>query len=661
MPDALTGKTLLNQFRVEEFIALTPLGGLYRATDAYRNKSLALTLLPRDIAENAESFKELEARSSILRGISHANLVPYLGAFQTPTLAFMLEEWVDGPSLVDVIDKAPVKVTEALLFVKSICGALEALHKQNLLHLNLSPELIHVSRRGEVLVGGIGFARRIGEEPIQSRNKYPGTYLAPERYRAQSLTPATDIYSLAVLLYQLLTGKWINGRTLPKSGEAVRRAHLEIKPPAPISIQKEIPDHLSRMVLWALRKNPEDRLKTTTELLTSLVLAARLSVDEVPPRADAQTAPVTWAILSEWRVLPVQKPNLISQDTAPLEDRLASIIPPLPTKPKARVRFIPLLVLLLLAGFISLFWLVRPAPATIATPIQFTPFASDYTPPPSVTPPPRPTEEHGGRIVFTCTRGEYNQMCMVNRDGTGFSQLTDMEASSYYPTFTPDGGSLLFASNRNGSFDLYLLLFSEKQLFQLTDRVGNVISPDYSPDGRTIVFANRVDGNPTSIWMVNSDGINPRQVYQGTDTIVAVAWSPLGDKIAYAMSVGIPQEYEIFTMDSNGKNHLRISQGLKGIGGSLDWSPDGKFLLVHAGPYADKDIFRLDAFTGQSTRITNGGNNAGASYSPDGRFIVFNSMRNDDQADLYIMRADGNNQLQLTNHPEPDWGAQWAP
>jgi TolB protein len=160
--------------------------------------------------------------------------------------------------------------------------------------------------------------------------------------------------------------------------------------------------------------------------------------------------------------------------------------------------------------------------------------------------------------------------------------------------------------------------------------------------------------------MVNADGLNPHQVYAGPDSIVAVTWSPDGEKVAYAMSIGIPQQYEIFTMDANGKNHVRLSQDLQGIGGSVDWSPDGRSILIYAGPFGDKDIFTLDAETGQATQITNGGNNAGASYSPDGQYIVFNSLRNDDQADLYIMRANGDNQVQLTNRPEPEWGPQWV-
>ena len=663
MPSSLSGQTFLNQYHVEEFVALTPLGELYRATDTRTNKPLALTLLPKSVYESAEALKSLDAESARLRGISHPNLVPYLGLYQTPTLAFLLEEWIDGPSLNEIFGKAPLTVNEILIYTKSVCSALEALHKQNYLHLNLAPELIHINKQGEIFLGGIGTARHINKKSdLDRQSKYPRLYFSPEQFNNQPLTTASDIYALTVLIYQLATGTWINGKSAPKTDDAIKRAHLEATPPAPISLNKEIPDHFSRMILWALRKKPEDRLKTTTELLSSLALAARFSVDEVPLHATPTTAPVTSAILGEWTFLPPPKPNILTQDVPSLEDRMAEIRNVQSQKNGARLGIMSVFIFVLVAGFVSLFWFVRPAPIPIPTPVQFTPFASDYTPPPTrfATALSKPTDPNGGRIAFTCTRGDYNQLCMINRDGSGLTQLSDMEASNYYPVFTPDGSALLFASNRNGPFDLYLLLFGEKQLFQITENVGNVVSPDYSPDGRRIVFANQAGDGPTSIWMVNADGLNPHLVYAGTNTIVATAWSPDGEKIAYAMSVGIPQEYEIFTMNTEGKNHVRISQGLKGIGGSIDWSPDSKNLLVYAGIFGDKNIFKIEVATGNYTQITDGGNNAGASYSPDGLYIVFNSLRNDDQADLYIMRADGSNQVQLTNDPEPDWGPVWT-
>ena len=135
MPSSLSGQTLLNQYHVEEFVTLTPLGELYRATDARSGKSLALTLLAKTISENTEAVKDFEAHASSLQSISHPNLTKYLGIYQTPTLAFLLEEWVDGPSLLSVLEKGPVNLSEALTYSKAICSALAALHNHNYLHL----------------------------------------------------------------------------------------------------------------------------------------------------------------------------------------------------------------------------------------------------------------------------------------------------------------------------------------------------------------------------------------------------------------------------------------------------------------------------------------------------------------------------------------------
>jgi len=284
------------------------------------------------------------------------------------------------------------------------------------------------------------------------------------------------------------------------------------------------------------------------------------------------------------------------------------------------------------------------------------------TPLPTFTPPPRPTKEHIGRIVFTCTRGDFNQLCMVNADGTDYRQITNVEAHNYYPVFSPLGGSIVYASNQNGGvFDLFLFVFEGSRLIRLTENIGNVISPSFSPDGTTILFANRAADGPTSLWTVENTGENPRLLYAGPNTIVSADWSPDGSTIAFAMAVDQPDAYEIFLMDVDGKNVRQITYGLDGIGGSLDWSPDGRYLLIYAGSTGDKDIFRIDVEAKTASQLTDGGNNAASSYSPDGQWIAFNSLRNDDQADIYLMRADGSDMRQVTDNPEPDWQPQWEP
>ena len=332
-------------------------------------------------------------------------------------------------------------------------------------------------------------------------------------------------------------------------------------------------------------------------------------------------------------------------------------------------------VSLIIIGLLALLFFLVPTytPEDITLPASFTPPptlppTTSPLPPPTYTPAPLPTGFHGGRIIFTCTRGDFNHLCMVNQDGSGLLRLTDTFANDYYPAFSPQGGAIAFASNRSmGTFDLYFMVLSTSSLIELTDEIGNAFSPDFSPDGERVVFANRNVEGQTSLFIVDRTGKNLRLLfagpnYTGPTSIVGVAWSPDGQTIAFAMSTTELFEYEIFLIKADDNEPpQKLTTGLLGITGSLDWSPDGRYLLVSAGPPEDKDIFNIDLQANTIARLTYGGNNNSPSFSPDGQYVAYNSLRNGGQADLYIIRADGTGERQLTNDPEPDWQPQWEP
>ncbi len=325
-----------------------------------------------------------------------------------------------------------------------------------------------------------------------------------------------------------------------------------------------------------------------------------------------------------------------------------------------RARIPASLVILVLIG--ALFWLIPPAAQITEQTLQL----PDFTLPPptaTLTPLPRPTDVHGGRIVFTCTRGDFNNLCMINADGTGLKTVVSNNTNNYYPVFSPQGDSIVYASLVNGSFDLFRLVLSTNKTFQLTSGVGNVFSPSFSPDGNRIAFLNRPSSGPAALWLMKSNGENPHLLYAGPNSMVAAAWSPLGDIIAFAMAVESDYAYQVFLLDVNQpKNPPRqVTRQRLDIGGSLAWSPDAKRLLIYAGPVGGREIYQLEVDTGDIVQLTFGGNNAAASYSPDGQYIVYNSLRNNGQADLFIMRADGHSTRQLTDDPEPDWQPQWTP
>ena len=332
-------------------------------------------------------------------------------------------------------------------------------------------------------------------------------------------------------------------------------------------------------------------------------------------------------------------------------------------------------VSLIIIGLLALLFFLVPTytPEEIDVPASFTPEPTrpatlSPAPPPTYTPAPLPTGFHGGRIIFTCTRGDYNHLCMVNQDGSGLLRLTDAFANDYYPAFSPSGGAIAFASNRSrGTFDLYFMVLSTSSLIELTSEIGNAFSPDFSPDGERLVFANKDERGQTSLYIVDRTGKNQRLLFEGPNyagptSIVGAAWAPDGETIAFAMSTTELYEYEIFLINADGNEpHQQLKTGLLGITGSLDWSPDSRYLLISAGPPNDKDIFKLDLQADIITRLTYGGNNNSPSFSSDGEYIAYNSLRNNGQADIYIIRADGTDERQLTTDPEPDWQPQWEP
>ena len=270
--------------------------------------------------------------------------------------------------------------------------------------------------------------------------------------------------------------------------------------------------------------------------------------------------------------------------------------------PRRRVKLPVILIVLALIAL--LFWLVPVYRVEPILPLQPEDIPTT-TPIPTHTPTATPTSaftSFGGRIVFTCTREEINQICAINADGSGYTQITDDFRNKYYPIFTPDMTGIIFAKNEGDYFDLHLLNFSDSKTIQLTYYVGNAFSPKFSPDGKQILFLNQIKDKPTSIWIMGPMGEEPKQLYASEHTIVGADWSPDGKIIAFAISTGQFNTYEIHLLDMTQPNQppRRLTYAVEGATGSLDWSLDGKSLLICLGPAGDKNVFRLDLATGNA-------------------------------------------------------------
>lgn len=315
----IIGQTILNQYRVDEFIASGGMGAVYKVWDLKRNVPLAMKVLHADFADDPTSFKYFQREARALRKLRHPNVVPFYGLEQSEQGVFILEHYIDGPSLRDVLKTQPkgMPVPEALTYIHALCAALGYAHASGVVHCDIKPGNVMVDSDRRIYLADFGIARHAESTSTTIAGAGTPGYMAPEQIRSDSVTPAADIYSLGVLFFELLTGQrpfrgdeqTLVGAT---SSERVRYAHLNLAPPDPRSLNPNIPPALAEIVLKCLEKEPGERYASTGDLLNALALlgvvpATRVQISVSPPVAGKPNQP-----------RPAQKPVQPQKNTPPI-------------------------------------------------------------------------------------------------------------------------------------------------------------------------------------------------------------------------------------------------------------------------------------------------------------------------------------------------------
>ncbi len=205
------------------------------------------------------------------------------------------------------------------------------------------------------------------------------------------------------------------------------------------------------------------------------------------------------------------------------------------------------------------------------------------------------------------------------------------------------------------------------EIRRLTDNAGTDESPSWSPDGRSIAFASDRDGTNGDIYVMDADGDNVRRLTNHTSQDATPSWSPDGRFIAFASSRdGNP---EIYVMDASGSNVRRLTNDSADDGAndgawdwSPSWSPDGHIIAFTSDRDGSRDIYAIDASGDNLRNLTNHpSDDEDPSWSPDGHTIAFASDRDGASGDIYVMDADGGNVRRLTNHTSQDGDPSWSP
>ena len=273
------GATLAG-YRIESIAGIGGMGVVYKATQLSLDRPVALKVLSSTLVGN-HSFRERFRREGRhAAALEHPNIIPVYEAGESNGLMFIAMRLVDGPTLADVMLGQSVSGREALRIVGAIASALDAAHEAGLVHRDVKPQNILLTAAGHPYLADFGITKGTATGGLTRTGDFVGSlsYVAPEQMEGLEVGPASDIYSLAAVLYQCLTG------ALPYEREtdaALMHAHLFAPPPTVSELGVDAPKELDEAFTRAFAKRPADRFGAAGEL----VEACAAALEVLPPEA----------------------------------------------------------------------------------------------------------------------------------------------------------------------------------------------------------------------------------------------------------------------------------------------------------------------------------------------------------------------------------------
>ena len=261
----LSGQLIAGRYLAKAFIASGGMASVYKAQDQVLEREVALKIIHPHLATDKSFVDKFRREAKMAASLSHPNLVNVFDQGTDNQIIFLVMEFVPGINLRDALnDYGALTPDRALEILEPLTAGLAAAHSAGILHRDLKPENVFLSDNGTVKLGDFGLAREISSHTQTGSVVGTAAYLSPELVLRGQADARSDIYSLGVMAFEMLTGKQ------PYAGDqAVQIAyqHANSNIPAPSSVSPEVPELLDEIVLWATARNPSDRPTNAKELL----------------------------------------------------------------------------------------------------------------------------------------------------------------------------------------------------------------------------------------------------------------------------------------------------------------------------------------------------------------------------------------------------------
>ena len=268
--DRFLGKRLDGRYEIQEIIGIGGMAVVYKAFDIQENKIVAIKILKDEFGTNVEFLRRFQNESKVIAVLSHPNIVKVFDVSFGDNFQYIVMEYIDGITLKEYIErKQSIPWKDALYFTVQILRALQHAHDKGIVHRDVKPQNIMLLRDGTIKVTDFGIARfsRSDERTITDKAIGSVHYISPEQAKGGPIDEKADLYSVGVLMYEMLTG------CLPFDGDnavSVAIMQLQDEPKHPREIDSNIPVGLEQITMRAMRKNPEHRYHSDAEMLRDL-------------------------------------------------------------------------------------------------------------------------------------------------------------------------------------------------------------------------------------------------------------------------------------------------------------------------------------------------------------------------------------------------------
>jgi serine/threonine protein kinase len=298
-----TGSTFAGRYQIIEELGKGGMGRVYKVVDTEINETVALKFLKPEISLDKKTIERFRNELKTARKISHKNVCRMYHLGKHEGTSFITMEYIQGEDLKRLIRKVgQLSAGKAVSVAQQVCEGLEEAHRLGVVHRDLKPSNIMVDEDGNVRIMDFGIARSLSSKGITGAGVMIGTpeYMSPEQVEAKEVDQRSDIYSLGVILYEMVTGK------VPFEGDtpfAVGLKHKSEFPQNPKEINTQIPDDLNNMILRCLEKDKEKRYQSSGELrsgLANIEKGISTTKIDVPRKKSTTSKEITLTLRRRW-------------------------------------------------------------------------------------------------------------------------------------------------------------------------------------------------------------------------------------------------------------------------------------------------------------------------------------------------------------------------